>query len=112
MEAPVPEIKKTPLAPCGFREEFCDVSWFPEKKPATATEPEQPEGMYLMSKYPMSDIKPDGFQAGSRAEFEETFRKIQDKFGPPIVREWTDFAKDVPESDSMTDYVAKHPDKL
>ena len=65
MEAPVPELKMTPLAPCGFREEFCDVSWFPEKKPATATEPEQQEGMYIMSKYSINDIK----AACCRAEF-------------------------------------------
>ena len=109
----VPEIKMYPNAPCGFREEFCEVHWYPEKKPATATTPEQPAGMYFMSEYPKCDsIQPDGFEEGSRKQFEDTFRKISEVFGPGVVRKWTDFSKDVPQSDSVIDYVTEHPEKL
>ena len=80
MKVPVPETKKTPLASCGFREEFCAVSYFPESMPPTVTGPVQREGMHIMSKYPIDDLnRMDSRQ--SVQKFEETFRKMQDKFG-------------------------------
>lgn len=112
-ENPVPEIRQFPSAQCGFREEFVDVVWYPQAKPATTTTEEQPAGMFIMSSYPTCEsIRPDGFRAGSRIEFEETFRKVQQVFGPGVLRKWAEFAKDVPESDSVTEYIAKHPDSM
>ena len=80
MKVPVPEIKKNPLASCGFCEENCAVSYFPESMPPTVTGPVQREGMHSMSNYPIDDLnRVDSRQ--SVKKFEETFRKMQDKFG-------------------------------
>ena len=105
MEVPVPVIKETPIAPCGFCEEFCDVSWFPEYKPPTATEPEQQEAGQSTQSMTQTSWIP-GWQS-CRIQ-----GNVQKDSGPPIVREWSDFTKDVPDSDCVTDYVTKHTDKL
>lgn len=76
---------------------------------------DQPEGMYLVSKYPdVPAILPEEFIQGSRADLELVTNKFVEQYnsdvGDEYAREWENFRDNVaPQNDSVEDWVKDHP---
>jgi hypothetical protein len=122
----VNEIVEDRSKEIGYACHSCHVQWFPEAGP------EGPAGMYLLSKFPTDNIKPENFIAGSRDELEKVLKRVSNHytprpnvlhnplqhtlgvtptlFGDEIVAEWVHFVENIaPLSDDVNEYCATHP---
>lgn len=107
------EIERCDEARCGFLEKECIAQTFPAERQETGDSPARPAGMYILnetSKFP--EMVPCGFKMGGRAEFDETFKKVQATFKKDVVEKWEEFAKKVPQNDDVNCYLETHPDAM
>ena len=80
---------------------------------ASDGDPARPAGMYILKELPkVETIPPKGFKNGSRAEFEATLRKVKTTFTEGIVEQWEEFAKGVPGSDDVNEYLKDNPEAM
>eukprot|EP01041_Mallomonas_annulata_P017024 gene17024-35278_t len=107
------EIKPDADDECGFQEYCVESKTYPLAIEASETQPARPAGLYLLRTMPTPDeIKPIGFKEGSRVMFEKTMAAVaKSKLPQCVIDEWKEFAKEVPESDDVHQYLEKFPDR-
>ena len=109
----VVEIIKTSENHVGFMDQHVTVSSFPSAKSGEDGNPARPEGMYILQELPTKDaIQPTGFKAGSRAELENTIRKVKTTLPSCSQLDWEEFCKLAPKTDDVNDYLKEFPDAM
>jgi len=109
----VMEVERNDAFPCGFSSQQCQTVTYPVAKVANEDGRAQPEGMYILQKFPISDqIEPCAFKRGGRAEFDETMRKVRQVLQTPIINQWEEFSTNVPENDDAVLYLQQHPNSM
>lgn len=89
------------------------VSSFPSAKSGEDGNPARPVGMYILQELPTKDaIQLTGFKAGSRAESENTLRKVKTTLPSSSQLEWEEFCKLVPKTDDVNDYVKEFSEAM
>jgi len=72
--------------------------------------------MYILHHLPKAtNIQPRGLTSGSRSTFDTVMSKIRSYFhtNPKVIKEWEDWDKNhLPQSDSVKDYLERHPNKF
>ena len=125
------EIIRDKTQQIGFSAQKCNVKWFPEANVSSNI----PEGMFLLSRYPVGSLKPEQFVQGSRYSLEATLKKVRHHYAPSeirrknssavlpsdrlqntldhndrIIAEWIHFVDNVaPLNDDAEDFCRSHP---